>query len=111
MACVLLYVTAGDAEEAAKIGRTLVEERRVACANVIPGVRSIYRWEGAVQDESEAVLIAKTEETRAEAATARIKALHSYDLPCVVVLPLTGGNADFLRWIESETGEGEGNPD
>jgi periplasmic divalent cation tolerance protein len=88
-----------------------VEERLVACANVIPGVRAIYRWQGAVRDEGEAVLIAKTEETRAEAATARIKALHSYDLPCVAVLPLTGGNADFLQWIESETGVGEGTPD
>ncbi|MEE8283611.1 MAG: divalent-cation tolerance protein CutA [Alphaproteobacteria bacterium] len=104
MACVLLYVTAGDADEAARIGRALVEERLVACASVIPGVRSIYRWEGAVRDEGEAVLIAKTIEDRAEAATARIKALHGYDLPCVVVVALTGGNTDFLEWIESETG-------
>jgi periplasmic divalent cation tolerance protein len=111
MACVLLYVTAGDAEEAVEIGRVLVEERLVACANVIPGVRSIYRWQGAVRDEGEAVLFAKTEETRAEAATARIKALHSYDLPCVVVWPLTGGNADFLEWIENETGLGKGSTD
>jgi len=111
MACVLLYMTASNAEEAAGIGRALVEERLVACANVIPGVRSIYRWEGAVRDEGEAVLMAKTEESRAAAATARIKALHSYDLPCVVVLPLTGGNTDFLQWIESETGVGEGIPD
>ncbi len=111
MACVLLYVTAGDRDEAARIGRALVEERLVACANVIPGVRSIYRWEGTVRDEGEAVLIAKTIESRAEAATARIKALHGYDLPCVVVLPLIGGNADFLRWIESETGPGEAPPD
>lgn len=107
MACVLLYVTAGDADSAAEIGRALVEERLVACANVIPQVRSFYRWEGTIHDESEAVLIAKTEETRAEAATARIKALHAYDLPCVVVLPIAGGNHDFLRWIEKETGKPE----
>lgn len=107
MARVLLYVTASDAEEAARIGRALVEARLVACANVIPGVRSIYRWEGAVQDEAEAVLIAKTDESRLDAATARIKALHSYDLPCVVALTITGGNADFLDWIARETRDAE----
>jgi periplasmic divalent cation tolerance protein len=103
MACVMLYVTAGDADEAAQIGRVLVEERLVACANVIPGVRSIYRWEGAVRDEGEAVLIAKTMDSRVEAATARIKDLHGYDLSCVVVVKLIGGNTDFLQWVESET--------
>ena len=111
MACVMLYVTAGDGDEAARIGRTLVEERLVACANVFPGVRSIYRWEGAVRDEGEAVLIAKTMADRAEAATARIKALHSYDLPCVVVVPISGGNTDFLDWVERETGAASSRPD
>jgi periplasmic divalent cation tolerance protein len=101
---VLLYVTAGDAEEAARIGRTLVEERLVACANIIGAVRSFYRWEGEIQDDQEAVLIAKTGAGRLEAATQRIKALHSYDVPCVVAVPLVGGNADFLSWIASETG-------
>ncbi len=110
MVCVMIYVTAGEAVEAVEIGRVLVEERLVACANVIPGVRSIYRWEGIVRDEGEVVLIAKTTESRAEAATVRIKALHSYDLPCVVVVPLIGGNADFLQWIAGETEAGEKAP-
>jgi periplasmic divalent cation tolerance protein len=101
---VLLYVTAGNAEEAALIGRTLVDERLVACANVIGAVRSFYRWEGEVQDDQEAVLIAKTGAQRVEEATRRIKALHSYDVPCVVAVPMVGGNADFLSWIASETG-------
>jgi periplasmic divalent cation tolerance protein len=101
---VLLYVTAGDAEEAALIGRTLVVERLVACANVIGAVRSFYRWEGEVQDDQEVVLIAKTAAERVAEATQRIKALHSYDVPCVVAVPLVGGNADFLSWIASETG-------
>ncbi|MDH3242528.1 MAG: divalent-cation tolerance protein CutA [Alphaproteobacteria bacterium] len=104
MAQVLLYVTAGDAEEAAFIGRTLVEERLLACANVIAGVRSFYRWQGEVRDDREAVLIAKTDASRVDDATARIKALHSYDVPCVVAVPLQGGNAEFLAWIASETG-------
>ena len=103
MACVLLYITASDQEEAVRIGHALVEERLAACANVIPSMRAIYRWQGAVQDEAESVLIVKTEASLAETVTARIKALHSYEVPCVLVLPVSGGNADFLRWIEGET--------
>lgn len=105
MAQMLLYVTAGDVEEATRIGRTLVEEKLVACANVFDGVRSLYRWEGEVQDDSEAVLFAKTHETCVDAATARVKALHSYDVPCVVAIPIVGGNPDFLSWITQETGD------
>ena len=111
MAFVLLYVTASDEDEASRIGRVLVDERLVACANVITGMRAIYRWQGAVQDEGEAVLIAKTQDSLAETATARIKALHSYEVPCVVVLPISGGNEDFLQWIEAETGSSEGTAD
>ncbi len=108
MALVFLYVTASDEDEAGRIGRALVDERLVACANVIPGMRAIYRWQGAVCDEGEAVLIAKTRDTLAAAATARIKMLHSDEVPCVVVLPISGGNEAFLKWIEAETGDGEG---
>jgi periplasmic divalent cation tolerance protein len=104
MAQVLLYVTASDVQEAAKIARTLVKERLVACANVLGAVRSFYRWEGEIQDDEEAVLIAKTGAERVEETTARIKALHSYDVPCVVAVPLVGGNEEFLTWIASETG-------
>jgi periplasmic divalent cation tolerance protein len=100
---VFLYVTAESAEEAARIGGALVEERLAACANVLPAMTSIYRWQGAVQRAAEAVLILKTREDLASEATARIKALHTYECPCVVVLPLAGGNPDFLAWIEQET--------
>jgi periplasmic divalent cation tolerance protein len=102
---VLLYVTASSEDEAARIGRVLVEERLAACANVIPGMRAIYRWDGGMQDEKETVLIAKTRDSLADSATARIKALHSYAVPCIVVLPISGGNGDFLDWIEAETDE------
>ena len=111
MAFVLLYVTASDEEEARRIGRALVDERLAACANVIPGMRAIYRWQGAVCDEAESVLIVKTRDSLAETATARIKALHSNEVPCVVVLPISGGNEAFLQWMEAETGSGEGTAD
>jgi periplasmic divalent cation tolerance protein len=98
-----IYVTAGSEEEARTIARTLVEERLAACANVIDRVTSYYWWEGAVQSDPEAVLIAKTQADRVDAVVARVKALHSYDCPCVVALPLVGGNPAFLDWIAAET--------
>lgn len=105
MASVLLYVTASGEDEARRIGRALVDEHLAACANVIPGMRAIYRWQGVVVEESEAVLIVKTRETLAHEVTARIKALHGSELPCVVVLPISGGNEAFLDWITAETEE------
>jgi periplasmic divalent cation tolerance protein len=104
MAAVLVYMTAGDRAEAVRIGRVLVEERLAACANVLDGMTSIYRWQGEVCEDGEAVLIAKTTEAQADALTERVKALHSYDCPCVVTLPVAGGNAAFLDWIAEQTG-------
>jgi periplasmic divalent cation tolerance protein len=98
-----VYVTAGSVAEAERIGRALVEERLAACANILPGMRSIYRWEGKVEEASEAVLVLKTARTTLAALTARVTALHSYELPCVVALPIEAGNADYLAWIERES--------
>ena len=100
----LLYMTAGSVDEANRLARTLVEERLVACANVYDGVRSFYWWEGAVQDGAEAVVIAKTRADRVDAAVSRVRDLHSYACPCVVVLPIAGGNPAFLDWIGQEAG-------
>jgi len=99
----LVYMTAATAEEARRIGAALVEERLCACANVIDGMTSVYRWQGEVQNDSEAVLIAKTRQDLLDALTARVKALHSYEIPCVVGIPIIGGNSEFLDWIGSET--------
>jgi periplasmic divalent cation tolerance protein len=98
-----VLTTAPNAEEGSLIARALVEERLAACVNVIPGVRSIYRWEGGVQDDAEVVLIIKTQEDRCEALAARIKDLHPYDVPEVLVLPAVGGSAPYLGWVERET--------
>ncbi len=103
----LIYVTASSKGEAAAIGRKLVEERLCACANVVDGVTSFYWWDGALQEDAEAVLIAKTREDLVAAVTERIKELHGYACPCVVALPITGGNQDFLDWIERETSGGD----
>jgi periplasmic divalent cation tolerance protein len=99
----LLYVTCANEEEAIKIGSTLVEERLAACANVLGRITSIFRWEGKVQRENEIALILKTRSELVDQVTARVKALHSYSVPCVVALPIGAGNPDFLAWIEAET--------
>jgi periplasmic divalent cation tolerance protein len=99
-----IYVTAGSVEEAERIGRALVAERLAACANILPGMRSIYWWDGKMEEASEAVLVLKSVHKNLEALTARVKALHSYAVPCVVALPIEAGNEDYLRWIATESG-------
>ena len=98
----LVYMTAGSAEEARLIAEALVAEQLVACVNLIDGMTSIYHWEGQVQRDTETVLIAKTTERLVMALTDRVRALHSYDCPCVVSLPIDSGNADFLNWITNQ---------
>jgi periplasmic divalent cation tolerance protein len=106
MTAVFVYVTAGSEAEAAAIARAVVAERLAACANILPIIRSVYWWQGAVQESAEAALILKTTAAQVGALTARIRAMHSYDCPCIVVLPISGGNSDFLAWIAQETGAG-----
>ena len=98
-----VYVTLGDRDAALRLGRELVEARLAACANVIDGMRSLYWWQGAVEEADEAVLILKTRRALVEALTEKVRALHDYDCPCVVALPVVGGNPDFLDWIAAET--------
>ena len=99
----MIYVTCGTHEEATAIARTLVEERLAACANIIAGMRSVYRWQGRVCEDEEVVVILKTTADKVAEVTERVKALHSYDLPCVVEIPLGGGNGAYLDWIVAET--------
>ena len=99
----LIYIITGSSEEAKSIGRALVEERLAACANVLGAVTSYYWWQGALQEDSEAVLVAKTRTDLVDRLVERVKMLHSYDCPCVVALPIEAGNPAFLDWIEAET--------
>jgi len=105
MSAFLVYVTTGDSIEAKRIGRDVVAARLAACANVHDAVSSFYWWEGAVQEDNEAVLILKTTAGLVDALTAKIVALHEFDCPCVVALPIEGGNPAFLDWIAAETRE------
>jgi len=95
-------MTAGSKEEARNVGKTLVESKLAACVNVIDGMNSLYMWDGELQDDREVVLIAKTAESRVEDLIAKVKSIHSYDCPCILSIPVEGGNPDFLNWISDE---------
>lgn len=103
MAARFIYITAANPEQARLIGEALVAERLAACANILSPMQSIYRWEGKIQRDTEAVLIAKTRAALVERVIARVRALHSYTVPCVVSLAVDAGNPDFLDWIDRET--------
>ena len=99
----LVYATAESREQALALGRQVVEERLAACANVLAPMDSVYWWQGMVETATEAVLILKTRAELADALVARLRALHSYDTPAIVVLPILSGNPDYLDWIGAET--------
>ena len=92
-------VTCRDVRQARSIARALVGERLAACVNVVPGLTSIYRWKGKVEEAREALLLVKSTSARAKRLEARVKALHSYEVPEVVTLKIAGGSADYLRWL------------
>ncbi len=96
---VVVLVTAPSADKAAELARQLVEENLAACGNVLPGLRSIYRWEGKIHDEPEALLILKTRAALFEALRERIVALHPYQVPEVLRLDVAAGHLPYLQWI------------
>ena len=100
---IVVLVTAGSEAEATKIARALVEQELVACVNVLPGVRSIFQWEGKVTEESEFLLIAKTVSQAFEQVATAVKSLHSYSVPEVIALPIQHGLPEYLSWVRGVT--------
>ena len=98
----LIYITAKDKAEARKIGSELITSKLAACVNIIDNMNSMYVWEGKIQDDKEVILIAKTAEEKVPLLVEKVKTLHSYDCPCIVSIPVSGGNMEFLDWIVSE---------
>ena len=97
---VVVLSTVGKAEDASRIARTLVERRLAACVNVLPGVRSFYRWKGAVEEDEERLLVIKTRRDRFEALRAALVALHPYELPEAIALPIEAGHVPYLAWLD-----------
>jgi periplasmic divalent cation tolerance protein len=102
MSVVVVLSTFPSSEKAAEIARVLVDERLCACVNLVPAVRSIYRWQGAIHDDAEVLAIVKTTAERAAALRDRLIALHPYDVPEAIVLPVTDGHAPYLAWVTGE---------
>jgi periplasmic divalent cation tolerance protein len=100
---VFVYVTAPSQAVAEKIAGAAVDARLAACANILPGMQSIYHWQGKIERAAETVLIFKTQAVHAAALQSLIVSLHPYDVPCVVVLPVTAGHAPYLDWVAAET--------
>jgi periplasmic divalent cation tolerance protein len=100
-----VYITAPDIASAEEIARLLVENRLAACANIIPGLKSVYRWEGKIETDSEVAIIAKTRRALVPKLTEDVRLAHPYDCPCIVTWPIEGGNPEYLDWVGSETGK------
>jgi len=100
---IVVLVTCGSEEEAAKIANGLVDEQLAACVNIISPIRSIYRWEGKVWDEKEWLLIIKTQRRRFAELEKKVESLHSYSVPEIIVLPIAEGSTPYLKWLEEMT--------
>jgi len=99
---IVVFVTAPE-DEAADLAKTLVEERLVACVNIVPGLRSIYWWQGKVEDQPEVLCIMKTRSNLFESLRDRVRELHSYEVEEIIALPILAGNLPYLDWIEENT--------
>lgn len=101
----MVLCTCPDEATGRRIGEALVSEHLAACVNRMPGVRSTYRWQGQVMDEPEVLLIIKTVKSRYDALEVRLKALHPYEVPEIIAIPVVAGSAQYLSWVAAETGQ------
>jgi len=99
----VMFVTVSSEKEALRIGRRLVEAGVVACVNVLPHIRSLFRWEGKVSDEPEVLMILKTRASLFQDIKMTIKAIHSYSVPEIIALPIVQGSEDYLHWLYEST--------
>ena len=100
----IAWITCRDHDQAVLIGRSLVEEQLAACVNILDGMESIFSWQGTLETARECVLVAKTFSHLSERLTKRVVALHTYEVPCVLFMPVTGGNPAFLDWMNAQAG-------
>ena len=99
----VVYSTIGKIQDARRIANILVEEQLVACVNIIPKIESVYKWKDKIENDEEVVIIAKTVDANVKKTIQRIKQLHPYELPDIIVLPIIGGLKDYLNYIANET--------
>lgn len=100
---IIVFITAPSEDEAVRIGQTIVGERLAGCVNIIRSVRSIYRWQGRIEDGQEVLLIVKTKSALFKSLQYRVKEIHSYSVPEIIALPLVEGSKQYLDWLGQET--------
>lgn len=100
----IVYITAGSEDEAGRIASALVERRLAACVNIIPSIRSVYRWKGKIETEPEVMMVAKTRAEKFEALRKAVLEAHSYEVPEIIAVPITGGEPSYLKWICDSVG-------
>lgn len=100
---IMIMVTVGKEEEATEIARLLVENKLAACVNILPGIRSIYRWQGEICDDSELICIIKTRNALLPQVMEAVKNIHSYEVPEIISLRIDEGSDDYLKWLATET--------
>ncbi len=101
---IAVFITASGEDEAASIARALVEGRLAACVNIVRNLRSIYSWQGKVEDESEVLMIVKTQKKLFNSLAQKVRELHSYTVPEIIALPIVDGSEDYLKWLKEVTG-------
>ncbi|MFH0932806.1 MAG: divalent-cation tolerance protein CutA [Nitrospirota bacterium] len=100
---IVVFITASDEEEAAKIAKALVESRLAGCVNIIKDIRSIYSWQGKIENEKEVLMIVKTQKALFNSLMKKVKELHSYTVPEIIALPIITGSEDYLKWLKEVT--------
>jgi len=96
---IVLFITTANTEEAQRISRVLLEQRKVACANIVPRVSSFFWWQDKIDSAQDSLLIIKTKASQLTELVRLVKELHSYDVPEIIAVPIVGGNQDYLEWI------------
>lgn len=102
---IIIFITSANEEEAAIIAEILLEQKKIACANIIPAIYSKYCWKGKTENNTESLLMVKTRANLLEDVIDQVKKVHSYEVPEILALPVIGGSSDYLAWLESEVKE------
>ena len=100
---IVVFITASKEDEAVTIARALVEDRLAGCVNIVRNIRSIYRWQGNIEDDNEVLMIAKTKKKLFKALEKKVEELHSYDVPEIIAMPIAEGSNDYLKWLKDAT--------